>query len=276
MLPPPSTTMTRVLNAVSDPDLSAAELGQLIASDAALAAELLRTANSAYYGISVPVTSVKHAVIMLGIRRALSLAVGVAALSSMERVKFPRGFDHRGLWSHLHATAVASGWLAEREHPENKDVAHIAGLLHDIGKALLAVAQTNEWRRVHEIVESRGISYEEAEHEVEEAAHAEIGAELLEHWRLPPQLQQIVRGHHAPQNIEGVDGELARVVRTADAVARIAGIGNPGDHVVPTLEQAASLSNGAETPDEIERLAMRLRWTLAVYVVPDRHEGAKA
>jgi putative nucleotidyltransferase with HDIG domain len=281
MLPPPSTTLTYVLEVVSNPRLSCSDLAEMIASDATLVTELLRAANSAYYGVSARVTSVAKAVVILGTRRALSLAVGAAAFSAMSRVWFPRGFDHQGLWNHLRATAIAARWLVEPVHPGEADTAYIAGLLHDIGKAAYVLVRSDDWQRIQQDTRDPNVTFHAAEQAVGGASHVDIGGELLECWKLPETLSRIVRCHHSPEALEGVEARLAMAVRTADAVARIAGIGNPGDRNVPSPESLVDARAGAGagagafgTSDDLQRLVQRLHGAATLFDEPRREGGA--
>lgn len=271
MLPPPSTTLTYVLEVISNPRLSCSDLSELIASDPALAAELLRAANSAYYGVSADVTSVSKAVVLLGTRRALSLAVGAAALSTMSRIRFPSGFDHRGLWDHLRATAIAARWLIEPVYPADADTAYISGLLHDLGKALYVLVRTNDWQQIRQRSRDPNVTFEAAEEAIGGTSHADMSGELLEHWRLPASLSRIVRHHHAPEHLEGVEARIAAVVRTADTVARIAGIGDPGDRNVPSPKNLVETGT-CGAPADLQRLVQRLHDAATLFDAPPRRQ----
>jgi len=254
VLPPPSSTMTWVLEAIGRPRLSAGDIAELIETDAVVAAELLRAANCAYYGVASTVTSVQKAVVLLGARRALSLAVGVAALANMTRVRFPPGFDHEGLWGHLRGAALAARWLVEPVHPESADTAYMAALLHDVGKALMAAAFTSDWQRIRQATKESPVSFAQAEAALGTPSHAGLGSTLLEHWQLPEQICRLVRRHHEPVQPGDPDAELAAALRRADALARLAGVGNPGDRAGASLEAVDPAGNSDAVRQTVERL----------------------
>jgi HD-like signal output (HDOD) protein len=199
-------------------DVSAIE--RAIDTDPALAAEVLRAANSAFFGGLVQVSSVRTAITRLGFKQITNLAF-LATEKNRYVAKDPRVSElMRSLWHHASACALASEWLAKRlRFRDLTEEAFLGGLMHDIGKLYLL--------RVLDEMIAEGPTAEIASfdllQEVLDQAHCEQGHRLLQSWNLPEIYLAIVRDHHA----EAIDpGNVPLViVRLANHACNRAGIG---------------------------------------------------
>jgi putative nucleotidyltransferase with HDIG domain len=214
-LPALPLVVEEVLRVSSDPEASAGDLERIVSSDVALSGRVLRAANSGLYNVPQRVSSLRNAVTILGFRIVRSLALSTAVFDIMGNdwgVLDPHLFRRHSL-----ATAAAARVLAHRNRVGDPDDAFSAGLLHDIGKVLLARVLRREYAGVLDDVFSLARF-----HEVERARfgtdHAEVGAVVLKRWNLPARIAEGIRDHHLPE-LRGLAGILAR----ADAAAVEAG-----------------------------------------------------
>ncbi|HRK33358.1 MAG TPA: HDOD domain-containing protein [Candidatus Hydrogenedentes bacterium] len=238
-LPTLPTVLGQIMEALSDPDTSALELGKHIAADQSLSATLLKQVNSAFYGFYRRVTTVKDAVVILGFREVQNLVLAASAFRVFP--KSSSAYDRNQLWRHSLATAMAAERIAKRLSLSADGSYFSAGLLHDIGKvALDSVYPDNFQEAVKRAVENQ-IALHEVEPEVFGMDHAEVGGALAEHWNLPPLLTEAIRRHHTPEQAM-LSPELAHVTALANHLAYEANLGeatNVGPHDYPVKSAMA-------------------------------------
>jgi putative nucleotidyltransferase with HDIG domain len=221
----PASVM-RVMQMVEDPLCSANELAQVIAADPAMAAKVLKLANSTYYGFRQKIATIPQAVTLLGFV-TLKNALLSAAVFDLFRLN-TTGFDMTALWKHSVATAAASRLLAKRLRYPNAEKAFTAGLLHDIGKVMIARYLPMSLLSIAQAVHDHPVTIAAAEQQVVGMAHPEFGAWVLARWGLPPALVEAVEFHHAPAKAQHAF-DLAALVYLADILTHRASIGNGGD-----------------------------------------------
>ena len=211
---------------LSDQGTSTREFADLIATDQGLSAKVLKLVNSAFYSLRSPVSSIRHASSLLGVRTLKSLALSVSVINIFKR-NLP-GFDPASFWRHALAVALAGQKVAEHLKLPCHDEVYITGLLHDTGVALLIQHYPEEFSGIAS-PRSEGMP-EEIKQEEEEfgQAHPEVGFNLAGHWRLPALIGTGIRYHHTPidqlpPKIEPEARQLVEVVQFADTFARRSG-----------------------------------------------------
>jgi PAS domain S-box-containing protein len=147
-LPPAPRTLDDVWKVLGQETSSLSALADVLQRDAALTAKVLRLANSAYYGLPRPVSEVRTACIVLGFETIRSLAVGVSVLEALSR-SVDEVLDLSAFWRHSVGTATAAQALARRSQLD-VGTAFCAGVLHDLGKLVLATLAPARWKRVAE------------------------------------------------------------------------------------------------------------------------------
>lgn len=219
-LPSLPQVLVGVSRVASDPTSSAADLAGVILKDQALTMKVLRVANSARYAVSTArVTTVSRAVVLLGFESVRAIALGLGAyhlLSSLRR----GGEILEGFWIHAVATAVVAQELADLLRYDVPEEAFVAGLLHDVGKLVLAHRWPDRAAGVYG-AGTRGSALLAAEKRAFGVDHVEVGAELARRWELPEVLQAAIARHHrtfpAPPADRG--DRLAFLVGAAKALA---------------------------------------------------------
>ena len=205
-LPTIPAVLARILQLVDADRVNGKELIAVIEHDQALTAKVLRLANSAFFGQSRRVAAIPRAVVLLGFTTVRNLALGVKVWDVLGAGIARSRVDE--LWSHAVAVALATRSLAARLRTGDPDEGFTAGLLHDVGRLVLAMRFRDEyWRVVGGSGEVQPI------HELEAATvgidHAEVAGWMLEAWSLPPKIVDAVRLHHAPGTATGIAGLLA-------------------------------------------------------------------
>ncbi len=250
-LPAQPIAAVRVVTMIEDPNTSAADLARLIETDPALSARVMRLANAPYYGLTRKVSSAARAVVLLGFSTVRALAVSAACGLLAEQGQLgPQGY-----WSHSVATAAGASVIARQIGMSTGD-AFSAGLLHDLGAALLNREAPAEYERVVRLYES-GVAICAAEIEVFGINHAQAGAEVLDGWRFPKSFVRAIAGHHS--HPEQMGETLGRVVIAGDVIARMLDDTMPHD---TTCELSEVLETLGVPPQRANRIVLDVRHEL--------------
>ena len=212
-LPPLPAVAMKVIGMADDARTSALDLAQVLSTDQALTAKLIRISNSAYYGFARRVSTVREAVLVLGFKQVRTVAVGASVMSAFNGPKRDDVFDLDLFWGHSVAVAVASEAVAKKTRAAKPEDAFTAGILHDIGRLALRQLLPAEFRQAVEIARSGEMPLHEAELETTGFAHDEVGRTLGEMWKFPTHLIDAISGHHderlSPER-DGLPGVVAR------------------------------------------------------------------
>jgi HD-like signal output (HDOD) protein len=211
-----SPVLGRLVASLGDESVSYSHLAALIEKDTILTGHLLRLVNSAIYSRGREVNSVPRAISIVGISRLRNFAVSLLVARMWTRIRLPETFSLARFNLHGAAVAIAADLLALNTPVEYAEGAFTAGLLHDVGKVLVAVALPEEY----DLLNRAGAWEAGLEAELLGATHAELSGAVLEHWRLPPQICQAAALHHSPP--PGATG-LAHLVKAADDFSKTAG-----------------------------------------------------
>jgi len=221
-LPTIPVVLAKILSIVGSDSAGTRQLVEVIEKDQTLTAKLLRLANGAFFGQSRRVATVPRAILLLGFSTVRNLALGVkvwdalgagVAASQLER-----------LWEHSVIVAMCARVLGARLHACDPDEAFTSGLLHDIGRLVMATRFREQyWALADGEQVEPSLETEQGAFGVD---HAEVGAWLLEAWRLPATIVESVRLHHASAPRGEVPRVLAltnRLVRATDVATGTAG-----------------------------------------------------
>jgi putative nucleotidyltransferase with HDIG domain len=198
-VPSPPAIYFQIVKELQSPAASMENIGAIISQDMAVTGKLLQMVNSAAFGLQRPVSSPAEAVMYLGIETTKSLVLLAHTYSHFDRIP-PSIFSVDGLWRH----SLAAGRLAraiaraERSGEEVVDQSFTAGLLHDMGKLVLAANQPEAYGRVNTEARRSQVALWEAEFKAFGATHAEVGAWLAAVWGLPIQIIEALALHHHP------------------------------------------------------------------------------
>ena len=186
---------------LSEKDVSIDEIERILRHDPGLAANVLRLANSAFFGMPAKVTTLKHAVILLGVKRFSKIAVGACMYKTMDTAVEGYGLSPGELWLHSIAVSTTAEALAKNRKLAETNDFFTPALLHDLGKLVLGKFVKAEQPKIDSLV-AKGVPFVIAEKEVLKTDHAEIGALILSKWSFPDDLINAVRWHHYPEGLE--------------------------------------------------------------------------
>ncbi len=261
-LPTIPPVLYEVNKMLRDEDVSIKKMGDIIEADQVLASRILKLVNSAFYGFRSKIVDIRQAVMILGfnmVRNALSAVSVIDLFRAKEKYG---GFDIRELWKHSAAVAVTGKYLAERGRIALPADSFVAGLLHDIGKLIMAEHFADIFKRVLESTREGNISFIEAERKISSVDHALIGGCVAQKWQLPGRLTEAIMYHHKVNRNAG-DLWLQVSVYAANTIVNQNFTGNvyeelPGScpefsEVLPRLGRLSELHPAIE--DEIEQLS---------------------
>ena len=195
-LPPFSPILNRLLASLAREDVSFNKLGDLIEKDPVMAGNLLHLVNSALYARRGSINSVRHALSLLGINKLRNAVLGMSITRMWNQVRTPPSWSMARFNMHSSACAILSDLLSQRLTVDYAEGAFVAGLLHDVGRLLIALGLSEEYDQILLMNERDGKPLLECEMEITGLTHPELSAEALAHWNLPEPIQNAVRHHH--------------------------------------------------------------------------------
>lgn len=217
-----------------------AQIAEIIRRDPSLTARLLRLVNSVYYGLTTPVNSIEEAVFYLGVREIRQLVVVTPVIEDFQRLTRQCDFPWREFWQHCIGAALLTREIATAVQLPGDESDYVAGLIHDIGKLVMAWAFPDHFAEIHRQSAQTKRELVEIETEVLGMDHAELGALYLERHRLPELMIKTARYHHQPEKAEGE--RIVAAVQIADLLLRSEKMGFSGNYVEITREECLAAS----------------------------------
>ncbi len=246
----------QVMKVLRDPNANMGEIVQVISYDPGLTSNILKLANSTYFGCSKGISSLRDAVVRLGAGNIFKLVTASIANVALSRGIKGYNLQPGELWEHSIATAVSAETLSDMLKIKTAKLAFTAGLLHDLGKVVLGrFIDKTIFNEIAEVLQS-GKTYVEAETEVLGIDHAEVGALLLARWNIPDSLVLAVRWHHEPWNIE--DDPTSSIVNASDYTCIDNNIGTREGAFKPALHERV-FGQLSLTPELKEELILRTK-----------------
>ena len=181
---------------LENPESSIAEVSETIEKDQAMALKILKLVNSAFYGFKSKVSNIKNAVVLLGFNAVRNAIVSVSIINTLPKSLLFQDFGMNEFWKHSLAVAVTSKNIAQKAGLESPDNCFVGGLLHDVGKVILAQYFQDLFVKVWSHMRRECVSFYQAERNELPVGHARIGAHLAERWALPQGLIDGLRWHH--------------------------------------------------------------------------------
>jgi HD-like signal output (HDOD) protein len=226
----------RIDKVLRDPRSSVAQLAETISADTSLSAKLLSLANSAFYGLPSKTDSVTRAVTLIGTKEISTLALGVLAIRFFRDI--PQNLiNMKDFWAHSIACGLFASILAQHKIGFSEEKFFIAGLLHDLGRLVMAMGLPRNM--AYAVARSRRQSTPlyEIEEEVFGFDHSKAAALLMRKWEFPVTLVNMVRFHHDPA---GSPNPLeSSIIHVADIMAIAFQFGHSGEVMVPPLKEKA-------------------------------------
>ncbi|MCE5323954.1 HDOD domain-containing protein [bacterium] len=249
-LPSMPATLARIIQVTNTPDATSEQLSRVVMFDQSLATKVLRLANSAYFGRRTKAETVTEAVVTLGFASVRNLAASASVVEALFPKRLFVGFNWQDMWTHSVTCAVAAECIYNcvgRSSQEGNESAFLAGLLHDIGKLIIARALPNRFMQIVEACREYNFEMVRAENNYLSTNHSKIGYDLAQQWDFPEKISAGIAYHHMPEDACEHE-DLARVVQAANMLAKRLGrnylVGVPVDISLGSIAEAAGMSAG--------------------------------
>jgi putative nucleotidyltransferase with HDIG domain len=249
-LPSVFFTINKMLN---DPRTSAMDVGIAIASDQVITSKILRLVNSAFYGFTNRVSTISHAIAILGFSSTKNVVLTTSVLHSLNLKKPIDDFNLEAFWKHSVAVGAIAKLVAFEVLPQKQEEAFVAGLLHDIGKLILAICAPEDFVECIEFAVKKDILFVEAEQEILGIDHTGIAAWINEKWKLPSEIAAVITNHHKKAEVSGEFAKLVAIVQVSDVLTRGLQFGYACDYSVPVLDEGILDTLGL-TPQKLDAI----------------------
>jgi len=226
-LNPVPQVANKVMAVSKDPQSSMGMLSEIIQYDQALTANLLKAANSAYFGLSKKVDSLHQAIVYLGMDKVVDLVLLGASSENFGQAQEGYDLDSGELWRYSVSSALIARDLAEKKHLDDTHAVFTAALVKDIGKVVLSQYVAESFDKINFLVSKHGFSFREAEKGVLGIDHAELGGMIAQRWKFSEKMVDIIQHHHLP--MEARFETEAAIVYLADTLCMTMGIGVGSD-----------------------------------------------
>jgi putative nucleotidyltransferase with HDIG domain len=222
-------TGNKVAQLLNKPDYSVLQVANVIKYDPSITANILKMANSAYFGPRHKISNINDAVIYLG-QKNLLRAIQTAGISKYYKKGASGYYDKiTDLWEHSVAVALMSQILSKKISGREDTTLYTAALLHDVGKIILGEFVRDSLAKISALVHTRKVSFLEAEENILGINHADLGGKIAEYWKFPIEIRDAISYHHRPDLLEKEDKPMPWIVYIADQACLMLGVGGGVD-----------------------------------------------
>ena len=254
-LKPIPPVIHQILEVVDRPDSSMAEVANIIQYDPAVTASVLRTCNSAYFGLKYPAESVQDAVSLLGIDQVVQIVLMKSGVQLLSGKQEGYGLHEGAMWKYSVSSALVAKQIAKRLALKNNNTIFTAALLKDIGKTVLDRFVLDSFEKISALVVNEGLTFREAEKKIIGVDHTELGGMIAKMWKFCPRMVKIIRHHHLSDISMVRDKEVATVY-LADCICMMIGIGVGSDGLAYRFNEQAMKELGMDA-DDVSRVIAR-------------------
>lgn len=230
-IPPPSQTVQKLMSTMSAPDHGIQEIIKIIENDGPLTAQVLKLVNSASFGLRNKVDSIRRAIMYVGTKTVLGIAIGLSAGTCYKGSLDGYESGPGGLWDHSLKTAIAARMLAcytDDKVPEY--LAYTGGIIHDIGKSIISEYLRNTAASLVMGIDGQIYhDYLEAEEKAIGISHNEVGEMVSRKWNFPESLIAAIKFHHHPDLAPEEHRALVYCIHLGDFISMACGSGTGSD-----------------------------------------------
>ena len=224
-LPTIPVIATQVLQKISDPDVIVEDVADLMLTDQVMTARVMKMVNSPVYRPDHPISSLKHALVYLGLRHIREIALTSSFISAFEKSTGAVGVET--FWEHSFGVGMVSKIIAEKIHYPDLERAYIGGILHDIGEVVLSHFMRDKFEEVIALLQGSQMKLYDAEKQIIGTTHCEIGECLARRWNFPSPYCEVIANHHTPTSAVD-DPLLCAIVNISDLFCSVRGLNYGG------------------------------------------------
>lgn len=257
-LPTMPEVATKILNMVNDPEVSFKAVADELAKDQSMTTNVLKLCNSAYFSKGKEITSIERAIVTLGIKELTNIVMVIAAKPILDKYVIGYDLGKGELWKQGLLVGILSKQIAMLKNRKDiADVVFTGGIIHNVGKTVIAIFVQNTYNDILEEVRKNNITFTEAEKNVMGYSHQEISEKILEKWNFPAVLRAIVRYYAEPENAPDNFKTEVSIVHIAHSIGIMAGIGIGSDGLYHQLSKFA-IDNLKMNNQELEELFTKI------------------
>ena len=235
-----SQSITKILEAIDSPETEIEQVADMVKADQTIAMKVMRIANSIEYARGEQTTTLKDAIIRIGLEQLRILVAGIGIVENLEQSESAGPLDQQAFWDHALAVAVCSQRIANQCKGINPEVAFTAAILHDVGRVILQQVLPEEYTQVLKTADDLGIGLDLAEKRMLLSDHTTIAQSVLGSWNLPKDLVDAIGNHHCePSKLSTMcpkNTQIAAIVELSNRIIHAMGIGSSGNKVLSTTE----------------------------------------
>ena len=266
----------KILEAVRSEETSLNEIADILSKDPPLTAKILGLINSAFYSLPTPVTSISHAVKLLGINTVKKVALSFSLVRSFSQGN-KGAFDYQAFWRNSLISAVSCRLIAEKILPAWEEDAFTLGLLQDIGILAFNEALPKPYSLVLQEREKSFCPFQEAEDRIIGFNHMDLGAFLAQKWGLPEKFHGPIQTHHCPEKTLSSAPESAEIARILFLASLVVDLFNAREKSVPLKLLEYHLRNyGLKAPissvDLIEQIHVQTKAISGLFEISVQEE----
>ncbi len=219
-LPAMPQVVIKAREVMANVDSGVNDVVKILETDQAITTRILKVANSAYYGMSGKISTIKHASVILGYKVIGELITLASSSGLLDRELGGYDLGAGALWKHSLSVAIGSRILAARKNPSLEDTSFSAGLIHDAGKLVLDQYVMERKEDFEEVMEHGQVTFMTAENKIFGFNHAEMGFDVCDRWSIPEDIATAIKFHHSPSRSD--NNYLAYIIHMADAIVNMA------------------------------------------------------
>ncbi len=241
-LPP---VVTRILALVEDPKATGQQVAEAVSMDQAMVASILKIVNSPFYGLNRRISSISHAILLLGFRTIRNMALSATLLNTFAGPAQTKRFDRGLFWRHSIGCATTARLLAKRLRLVDPEEAFLAGLIHDMGRVIFDHYFSAEFSKLLDRALAGETALMPIERETFGLDHAEVGRLMAQRWNFPAGVTEAIACHHEPERARQ-SPQLCALIHVADELS----------HQILMREGGDPLPRGPFDPMMIERIGL--------------------
>lgn len=217
-LPTIPAVAIQVLSLLDEPEVDVDDVAELVLTDQVMAARVLKMVNSPLYRPATEITSLKGALVYLGLRHIREFILTCSIIQCSEGKDGVLGV--KPFWEHSFGVGIVARMIAEKVGYHDTEKAYIGGIIHDIGEVFLSYYMRDEFQKIVDSISDRPHKLVEAEEEILGTTHCEIGLCIARAWHFPDDYCEVIAHHHAPQEAKNAP-RLTAIVNLADLFCNV-------------------------------------------------------
>lgn len=224
-LPTIPIVATKVLQLLDDPDISVEEIADLMLTDQVMTARVMKLINSPVYKPAQEITSLKRALVYIGLRHVRELALTTSVINAFDSTS--GAMELGAFWEHSFGVGMVSKIIARKVGYHDLEKAYISGIIHDLGEVFLSNFLRDPFLEVLEHIKAHPVKLVDAEAELLGTTHCEIGLCMARKWNFPDAYCDVIAFHHTPSEAK-VDPLLCAIVNMSDLFCTVRGLNYGG------------------------------------------------